>query len=44
MINQVGAPYDEPFLLNNGKWYCSELLYEGYKAANDGNEVFSCFQ
>lgn len=42
-INQVGAPYDEPFLLNNGKWYCSELLYEGYKAANDGNEVFQLF-
>lgn len=42
-LKQVGAPYDEPFLLNNGKWYCSELLYEGYKAANGGKEVFQLF-
>jgi len=26
----VGTPYDGDFLLNNGKYYCSELVYECY--------------
>ena len=37
---QIGQPYDDIFLLNNGKWYCSELLYESFKAANQGKDFF----
>ena len=39
-LEQVGQPYDQPFLLENGKWYCSELLYESYKHANNGRAFF----
>lgn len=38
---QVGQPYDDAFLLNNGKWYCSELLYQAFKEANNGNDFFA---
>lgn len=27
----LGKPYDLAFKFNNGKWYCSELVYEIYK-------------
>ena len=27
----LGVPYDDPFILDNGKLYCSELLYECFK-------------
>ncbi|KAB2807712.1 YiiX/YebB-like N1pC/P60 family cysteine hydrolase [Phaeocystidibacter luteus] len=40
---QVGQPYDDPFLLNNGRWYCSELLYESFKSANGGEDFFELF-
>lgn len=39
-ISLKGKPYDEVFLLNNDRYYCSELLYEAFKAANYGKEVF----
>ena len=39
-IQQTGQAYDDEFLLNNGKWYCSELLYQSFKTANDGNDFF----
>jgi hypothetical protein len=35
-----GKPYDEVFLLNNDRYYCSELLYESFKVANYGNPIF----
>lgn len=35
-----GKAYDEVFLLNNDQYYCSELLYEAFKSANYGKEVF----
>lgn len=38
-LDKIGQPYDSEFLLDNGKWYCSELLYEAFKVAN-GNEDF----
>jgi len=38
---QIGQPYDDAFLLNNGKWYCSELLYQAFKEANNGNDFFT---
>jgi len=37
---QIGTPYDDEFLIDNGKWYCSELLYQSFKEANSGDEFF----
>jgi len=28
---QIGVDYDEAFLLNNEKYYCSELIYEAFE-------------
>ena len=39
-LKQVGQPYDDAFILNNGKWYCSELVYEAFKTANQQKEFF----
>lgn len=30
---QLGVPYDETFLYDNGKYYCSELIYDAFKEA-----------
>ncbi|MCX6208446.1 MAG: YiiX/YebB-like N1pC/P60 family cysteine hydrolase [Bacteroidetes bacterium] len=38
---QVGKPYDDEFIMDNGKWYCSELLYEAFKQANNGKDFFT---
>lgn len=40
---QIGVPYDDIFLLNNSKYYCSELIYDAYKFANNGNDFFQLF-
>lgn len=37
---QIGQPYDPDYLMDNGKWYCSELLYEAFKDANGGQSLF----
>lgn len=42
-VAQVGAPYDREFILNNGSWYCSELLYEAFKSANDDQDFFKLY-
>lgn len=39
-IKQVGVPYDENYLYSNGKYYCSELIYDAFKAANKGKGFF----
>lgn len=39
-INQIGAPYDEPFLYNNQKYYCSELIYDAFKSSNQNKPFF----
>ncbi len=36
---QIGVPYDDAFIYDNGKYYCSELLYDAFKQAN-GNQAF----
>ncbi len=36
----IGQPYDDEFILSNGKWYCSELIYESFKQANNQNDFF----
>ena len=38
---QVGMPYDDEFILNNGSWYCSELIYEAFKKANHNKPFFA---
>lgn len=39
----VNTPYDDRFIMNNDSLYCSELIYEIFKKANKGEEVFSLF-
>lgn len=39
-IQQLGVAYDDAFLYNNKKYYCSELIYDAFKYANNNNDVF----
>lgn len=39
-LKQIGVPYDNDFLYNNGKYYCSELVYDAFKSANSGRPFF----
>ncbi len=39
--HQTGVLYDDVFLYNNGKYYCSELIYDAFKYANEGLPFFS---
>ncbi len=39
-LKQIGVPYDDEFLYNNGKYYCSELIYDAFKWANSNNDFF----
>lgn len=39
-IQKIGQPYDHEFILDNGSWYCSELLYDAFKTANDQKDFF----
>lgn len=39
-LQQQGKPYDEPFLYNNGKYYCSELIYDAFAFANNSKPFF----
>lgn len=41
--DQLGVPYDDEYLYDNGKYYCSELLYDAFKHANGGQEVFHLY-
>jgi hypothetical protein len=38
----LGQPYDDIFLLNNNKMYCSEVIYEAFKSANKEQPLFDC--
>jgi len=37
----IGEPYDDEFIMNNGKWYCSELIYEVFREDNNKNDFFN---
>ena len=36
----LNIPYDDVFILNNQKYYCSELLYDIFKEANNDQAFF----
>jgi len=36
-----GVPYDDYFEMDNGKLYCSELIYEAFRQANHGKPFFN---
>ncbi len=38
--NKVGITYDDAFIYRNGKYYCSELIYDVFKSANYGRAFF----
>lgn len=42
-IRQLGVPYDEDFIYDNGKYYCSELVYDAFKFAQGGKDYFRLF-
>lgn len=42
-IKQVGIPYDVNYLMNNEKYYCSELIYDAFKYANEDKEFFKLY-
>lgn len=42
-IKQEGKLYDHAFIYNNGKYYCSELIYDAYRFANKGKPFFQLF-
>ena len=39
-LEQLGSEYDDAFHLNNGKWYCSELIFESFRQADGGQDFF----
>lgn len=39
-LGLIGRDYDYGFILGNDSYYCSELIYEILRKANNGKEVF----
>lgn len=39
-LQQCGTAYDDDFLYDNGRYYCSELVYDAFKFANGGKPFF----
>ena len=39
-LSKIGIPYDDAFLYNNGKYYCSELIYDAFREANNNKDFF----
>jgi len=40
---QLGVPYDNDFLYDNGKYYCSELIYDAFLYANNNRPFFQLY-
>ena len=39
-IKLIGKNYDEEFIIDNDKFYCSELIYEIFYSANNNQDFF----
>jgi hypothetical protein len=39
-VRQIGTPYDDVFLYDNKKYYCSELIYDAFLYANHNKPFF----
>lgn len=39
-LRQLGKAYDDAFIYDNGKYYCSELIYDAFRYANGGKPFF----
>ena len=39
-LSKLGVQYDDEFIYGNQKYYCSELIYDAYKYANNGKPFF----
>ncbi|OYQ43559.1 hypothetical protein CHU92_03270 [Flavobacterium cyanobacteriorum] len=42
-LKQLGVPYDDEYVYNNGSYYCSELIYDAFMFANGGKPFFQLF-
>ena len=40
VLNQLNVPYDEEYKYDNGKYYCSEFIYDAFRVANHYEPVF----
>lgn len=40
-LSQLGRPYDHEFINDNEAYYCSELIYDAFMEANNGEEIFT---
>ncbi len=40
-LEQLGKPYNDEFVMDNGKYYCSQLIYDAFKFANNGEPFFA---
>jgi len=42
-VKQLGVPYDDEYVYDNGSYYCSELIYDAFLFANAGKPFFELF-
>lgn len=42
-LGQLGVPYDDEYVYNNGSYYCSELIYDAFLFANGGKPFFTLY-
>lgn len=42
-LAQIGVAYDDDYVYDNGKYYCSELIYDAFKKANNDKPFFQLF-
>lgn len=42
-MRQLGVPYDDEYIYDNGAYYCSELIYDAFLFANMGKPFFTLY-
>ena len=42
-LQQMGVPYDDEYVYDNGSYYCSELIYDAFLFANGGRPFFKLY-